>query len=58
MNDRLLNLHPAAKVTDLLARGQWTSATIDQVFRDQVRARGDALALAAARVAQGAGGAD
>jgi acyl-CoA synthetase (AMP-forming)/AMP-acid ligase II len=46
VNDRLLNLHPAAKVTDLLARGQWTSATIDQVFRDQVRARGDALALA------------
>ncbi|WP_456695934.1 class I adenylate-forming enzyme family protein [Aeromicrobium sp. P5_D10] len=38
-------LHPAAKVQDYRERGWWTADMADQLFRDQVAARGDKLAL-------------
>lgn len=38
-------LHPEGRVNDYLQRGWWTTDTLDQVFRDQVTARGDATAI-------------
>ncbi|MET7769350.1 class I adenylate-forming enzyme family protein [Nocardia sp. NPDC005366] len=38
-------LHPRHRVDDYLRRGWWTAQTLDQTFRDQVAARGDATAL-------------
>lgn len=38
-------LHPNARVEDYLARGWWTNETLDQVFRDQVAVRGEAVAI-------------
>ncbi len=42
---RVLGLHDPAKVEDYVARGWWTRETVDEVFRDRVAERGDALAL-------------
>jgi acyl-CoA synthetase (AMP-forming)/AMP-acid ligase II len=38
-------LHPAATVADYQARGWWTDETVDQLFADQVRIRGEELAV-------------
>ncbi|MGH1561233.1 class I adenylate-forming enzyme family protein [Mumia sp. DW29H23] len=38
-------LHPRARVEDYTSKGWWSDETADQVFRDQVQARGDALAV-------------
>ncbi len=38
-------LHPPEKVADYRARGWWGEQTLDGIFADQVRARGDALAV-------------
>jgi acyl-CoA synthetase (AMP-forming)/AMP-acid ligase II len=40
-----LNLHPQSRVDDFLEDGQWTSETIDGLFRETAVRRGDALAL-------------
>jgi acyl-CoA synthetase (AMP-forming)/AMP-acid ligase II len=45
MPDSRLNLHPQSRVDHLLAEGQWTSETIDGMFRATAARRGDALAL-------------
>ncbi|TQS41923.1 class I adenylate-forming enzyme family protein [Cryptosporangium phraense] len=39
-------LHPASKVADYVARGWWSSETVDQIFRDTVGARADHPAIA------------
>lgn len=38
-------LHPQSRVEDYLERGWWTRDTLDQLFLDQVAARGDATAI-------------
>ena len=38
-------LHPPAKVADYRSKGWWGEQTLDGIFADQVRARGDALAV-------------
>lgn len=38
-------LHPADKVADYQARGWWSDETVDQLFAQQVRERGDRLAI-------------
>lgn len=38
-------LHPPARIEDYVRRGWWTDETADQIFRDQVDARGDGLAV-------------
>ncbi len=38
-------LHPAEKVADFQARGWWSDETVDQLFAQQVRERGDQLAV-------------
>lgn len=45
MSDSRLNLHPQFRVDHLLQQGQWTSETIDGMFRATAARRGDALAL-------------
>lgn len=45
MSDGRLNLHPQSRVDQLLEGGQWTSETIDAMFRATAERRGDALAL-------------
>ncbi len=45
MTESRLNLHPQSRVDELLANGQWTPDTIDEVFRATAARRGDALAL-------------
>ncbi|MXG92048.1 class I adenylate-forming enzyme family protein [Nocardioides flavescens] len=39
------DLHPRERVEDFLERGWWTDETIDAVFRETARERGDALAI-------------
>ena len=38
-------LHPAEKVADYQARGWWSDETVDQLFAEQVQARGDHVAV-------------
>ncbi|TQM62247.1 class I adenylate-forming enzyme family protein [Humibacillus xanthopallidus] len=38
-------LHPQARVADYQARGWWTDETVDQLFAQQVRTRGEELAV-------------
>ncbi|EFQ84821.1 AMP-binding enzyme [Aeromicrobium marinum DSM 15272] len=38
-------LHPADKVEDYCAKGWWSDETVDQLFAQQVAARGDELAV-------------
>lgn len=38
-------LHPKSRVDDFLERGWWTTDTLDQLFLDQVTARGDTTAI-------------
>ena len=45
MSENRLNLHPQSRVDSLLADGQWTSETIDGMFRATAARRGDALAM-------------
>lgn len=45
MSENRLNLHPTSRVESLLADGQWTSETIDGMFRATAARRGDALAM-------------
>lgn len=40
-----LNLHPQSRVDNFLEGGQWTTETIDGMFRATAARRGDALAL-------------
>lgn len=45
MADSRLNLHSQSHVDHFLENGQWTSETIDGMFRETAERRGDALAL-------------
>ncbi|MDL9948132.1 class I adenylate-forming enzyme family protein [Gordonia sp. ABSL11-1] len=45
MNRAVRGLHPRSRVDDYVSRGWWTTATLDEIFRDQVGARGDAQAI-------------
>lgn len=45
MSERRLNLHPQPRVDSFLEAGQWTTETIDGMFRDTAVRRGDALAM-------------
>ncbi|MCU1537764.1 MAG: AMP-dependent acyl-CoA synthetase [Humibacillus sp.] len=38
-------LHPAAKVADYQSRGWWSAETVDRLFAEQVRVRGDKPAV-------------
>lgn len=38
-------LHPEARVADYQTRGWWTDETVDRLFAEQVRTRGDQLAV-------------
>lgn len=45
MQSSRLNLHPQSRVDELLEKGQWTTETIDGMFRATAARRGDALAI-------------
>jgi len=45
MNKTHRGLHPRVKVDEYTSKGWWSDETIDHVFRAQVRARGDELAV-------------
>ena len=45
MNKAHRGLHPRVKVDEYTSNGWWSDETIDQVFRAQVRVRGDELAV-------------
>ena len=45
MNKAHRGLHPRVRVDEYTSKGWWSDETIDQVFRAQVRVRGDELAV-------------